>query len=1057
VSDQPYGRPTTLPGLGSVPSRMEDVPKWLGGVKETLEVWTGARGSKFDSVVTWRDLASMGIITGDFRGARFSTGRPTGEIGAGGVLIQNGNGTYVQVSIEAFAEKIRNTGLYRDLNKRLNDPTRFDALPAAIRDILLKDIAAEARERGADIRRIETKIQEAGRSMAVLREEVTAAVDTAVAGVRTTAFAYAAPGRAAAGIATQVKARLDDVDGEGVTIEELMYGTAGYDGVMGQYTVKIDANGALAGFGLTATNYDGTPDSAFIIRADRFAIVSPTYAGGMTLSPSSSLIPFGVDASGVYINGSVRINSTSTTLDSLANDIGVNIASTSEFFKVDTAGAAVNSTITLTATLQGGLTGTVTWTASAGWTGTPPTGTNTWTVNAADQSADAVTYTATKVDGADTYTDSFTIVRLRDGSDALTAILTNESHGIPAAANGTSPVFTGAGGTMKVYRGTTLLTSGVTFAIASGGNPDGVTASINSSTGVYSATAAGTWAAGSAVTTITFEATVTASSTVLPKVFTLTKNLQGAAGASSPAVRAQPTSLVFRVAKDGSVSPASISIDAFRQNTSDTVSWATSPAITGLNGTTGLTKTIYPSTTTPHMGSNNAVAITITCGALSDYLTIVKVYEGSDAVTAILSNEAHTIPADAAGGSLNLTGASTTMSVLIGATDDSTNWTYATSASSGVTISGTNTRNVAITALTVDVGTVTITASKSGYASIAKIFTVTKSRQGITGDAGLRGSLTMYKTVSGVAAWSDTTATNRILEILGLTQNGDTTKLRLGDEITQANPTWSTPWATTKYWSGSAWVDPGVVINGNLLVRGTVAADTINATSFTFGSGYNTTFKFGNDSLGAFRMERAWGAARPSVAAMYLSDNTSDSWTHAGGSESYQQLVCYGKFENASFVNWGTQNSSTNQVIINGQGRTGLTATGAYTAAAGEFTNSQSGATSFGVKSIGYIMSGHFTVTNGGTNGRTIKVDGNNEVGIDIAATYTIAGLRVYNAATGFGIEASGNTTKAPLRLVSLASLPTDRTLGSICVYSGNLHFANGIHWYRIDGLVQVT
>ena len=94
------------------------------------------------------------------------------------------------------------------------------------------------------------------------------------------------------------------------------------------------------------------------------------------------------------------------------------------------------------------------------------------------------------------------------------------------------------------------------------------------------------------------------------------------------------------------------------------------------------------------------------------------------------------------------------------------------------------------------------------------------SRQGITGDAGLRGSLTMYKTVSGVSAWSDTTATNRILEILGLTQNGDTTKLRLGDEVTQANPTWSPPWATTKYWNGSSWVDPGVVINGNLLVRG---------------------------------------------------------------------------------------------------------------------------------------------------------------------------------------------------------------------------------------------
>ena len=104
-----------------------------------------------------------------------------------------------------------------------------------------------------------------------------------------------------------------------------------------------------------------------------------------------------------------------------------------------------------------------------------------------------------------------------------------------------------------------------------------------------------------------------------------------------------------------------------------------------------------------------------------------------------------------------------------------------------------------------------------------------------------------------------------------------------------------------------------------LLVRGTVAADTINSTSFTFGSGYNTTFKFGNDSLGAFRMERTWGAARPTVAAMYLWDNTSDSWTHAGSGASYQQLVCYGKFENASFVNWGGANSVVNQIIVNGK------------------------------------------------------------------------------------------------------------------------------------------
>ena len=840
MSDQPYGRPTTLPGLGSVPSRAEDIPKWLGGVKETLEVWTGARGSKFDSVVTWRDLASMGIITGDFRGARFSTGRPTGAIGAGGVLIQNGNGTYVQVSVEEFAEKIKNTGLYRDLNKRLNDPTRFDALPAAIRDILLKDIAAEARERGADIRRLETKVQEAGRSMAVLREEVTAAVDTAVAGVRTTAFAYAEPGRAAAGIATQVTARLDDVNGTGVTLEEVMYGTAGYDGVMGQYTVKIDANGALAGFGLTATNYDGVPDSAFIVRADRFAIVSPTYTGGMTLSPSSSLIPFGVDASGVYINGTVRINASGTTLDDLASDVGVNIASTSEWFKVNSAGTAVNTTITLTASLQGGLTGTVTWTASAGWTGTPPTGTNTWTINAADQSADAVTYTATKVDGANTYTDSFTIVRLRDGSDALTAILTNESHGVPANFDGTSPVFTGAGGTMKVYRGTTLLTSGVTFALKTGGNASGLTQSINSSSGLYSVTAAGSWAAGSAVATIAYEATV--GSTVLEKVFTLTKNLQGTGGtAGTPAqfIRALPNTLVFRIAKDGTSTPSSVAVTTTLQGISGTITWTT-PDVPGhaLNGQTGSGKTIYPRSVdpSPNLGAANSLKVVATCAGFSDTFTLVKVFEGSDAVTATLSNESHTVPTAADGSLPNFTGASCRMSVFIGANDDSTNWSYLTSVTN-VTITGTNTRDVAITGLSADVGYVDITASKATYSSITKRFTVTRAKQGITGTgtAGTRGNRQLYLTSpSYTAGFGAAAYKSAATSAIATATSGSTPTTPInGDTVTFTDGLTYTTTYTYKLTPSPDWYLPGVVIDGSLLVTGSVAATAITAGTLT--------------------------------------------------------------------------------------------------------------------------------------------------------------------------------------------------------------------------------
>jgi len=43
-----------------------------------------------------------------------------------------------------------------------------------------------------------------------------------------------------------------------------------------QYTVKVDTNGYVTGFGLANTVNNGTPTSSFIVRTDTFSIVSPT-------------------------------------------------------------------------------------------------------------------------------------------------------------------------------------------------------------------------------------------------------------------------------------------------------------------------------------------------------------------------------------------------------------------------------------------------------------------------------------------------------------------------------------------------------------------------------------------------------------------------------------------------------------------------------------------------------------------------------------------------------------------------------------------------------------
>ena len=72
-----------------------------------------------------------------------------------------------------------------------------------------------------------------------------------------------------------------------------------------------------------------------------------------------------------------------------------------------------------------------------------------------------------------------------------------------------------------------------------------------------------------------------------------------------------------------------------------------------------------------------------------------------------------------------------------------------------------------------------------------------------------------------------------------------TTFLRIGDEVTLSN---GTSFAETRYWGGTSWLTPGVVIDGNLLVTGTLSADKINGGSFT-----GKTFTGGTFTGGTFR------------------------------------------------------------------------------------------------------------------------------------------------------------------------------------------------------------
>ena len=96
----------------------------------------------------------------------------------------------------------------------------------------------------------------------------------------------------------------------------------------GQYTVKIDTNGYVAGFGLASSSSTaGVGTSSFVIRADKFAMVMPGY---------SNYVPFAIGAGGIEFNGNMAWSGVTG-----APGIGVNLLQNTEYIADDVSGATI--------------------------------------------------------------------------------------------------------------------------------------------------------------------------------------------------------------------------------------------------------------------------------------------------------------------------------------------------------------------------------------------------------------------------------------------------------------------------------------------------------------------------------------------------------------------------------------------------------------------------------------------------------------------------------------------------------------------------------------------
>ena len=330
---------------------------------------------------------------------------------------------------------------------------------------------------------------------------------------------------------------------------------------------------------------------------------------------------------------------------------------------------------------------------------------------------------------------------------------------------------------------------------------------------------------------------------------------------------------------------------------------------------------------------------------------------GDAAVTGYLTNENFTAPT-AEGGDPVLTGGTGNMKIFLGATDDTSNWTFAgdttsnglvfavTEATGAYALSGTWTGTTAA---------FTITASRSGYSNVVKTFTVAKSADGGTGPAGLSTKI-MYQRK---AAWPGLTsghpghATNpakTIAEMEGLTP-----------AWSQTVPSGSaTLWESTglQVSAGSsdyAWGPATLNIQGYAAINSLYGYDILNPGDITFQwNGDNIQFDWGsgftaveattpstilNDNVFANMFLGSLSSA-PAVQNGHNYYNTTNGKFYQGVSGSWVEIATDTTYTSLNAVESGTgtklsniDDNATNNNVYNGN----TTLRGSTTGTPGDF------------------------------------------------------------------------------------------------------------------------
>lgn len=240
----------------------------------------------------------------------------------------------------------------------------------------------------------------------------------------------------------------------------------------------------------------------------------------------------------------------------------------------------------------------------------------------------------------------------------------------------------------------------------------------------------------------------------------------------------------------------------------------------------------------------------------SGQLTIIDVNDGVDGLSVIVSNESHALSASSTGAVSSYVGSGTTIQVFEGSialtavTTLTANGQFtigtptqnpaSTLTVGAVTYSGTTATVAQHSAMTTASTSVVITypitirRANGTTATISKVQTITKAKAGTDGTGGTRGSRRFY--LSNHTAWSNVDATTAASEDGGPVNQ---------DVVTQ----YGTGFTETRYYNKAttSWVSVAEVIDGNLLVDGSVLADKIDTKGLSIkDAAGNVIFSAGN-------------------------------------------------------------------------------------------------------------------------------------------------------------------------------------------------------------------